>query len=202
MYTVKSAIKHLTDHKTIMENVRETLRQIDPQYIIEERHFHMGVKTLRNALEQREQDSLDLLLELEERRMTANFLFLIWRGINQNLICFQDQTEKDFLNQDYESIHEADVMENMPANERCWEFCHSFHQVVPQEQDELIMPITSYYCYLETVAYKLAHYYGFHLADYLLYYLIPEYRPDFALTRSYRSALELYLKADMLSLDG
>lgn len=202
MITVNKMFAAITDHKTIMKMAREILREIDPEYPDEESRFLSGVQAFRNGLTPEEQATLDELLILEEERMTANFLFLIWRGINQNLRCFQDHTEKGFLNQDYEDIHDESVMEGMSANKEYWRLCSDFHHSITNEQHELSFPITSYYSYLATSAYKIAHYFGFKLADDLLYYLIPCYKPDPSVTVTYRSEIATYLKVDMARLDG
>lgn len=202
MITVKKLFSAITDHKTIMMMARKILREIDPDYPEEESKFLSGVQRFKNALAPEEQATLDELLILEEKRMAANFLFLIWRGINQNLRCFQDYTEKGFLNQDYEDIHDESVMEGMPFNEEYWRLCSDFHHSITQEQHELSAPISSYYCYLATSAYKIAHYFGFKLADSLLYYLVPGYAPDPTITVAYRSDIANYLKVDMVRLDG
>lgn len=202
MTTVNKFLSAITDHKAIMSIAKEILHQIDPEYPDEEAKFHAGVHRFRDSLSAEEQATLDELLILEEKRMAANFLFLIWRGINQNLRCFQSHTAKQFINQDYEDIHDESVMEGMPANEKYWRLCSDFHHAISAEQNELSFPITSYYSYLATSAYKIAHYVGFSLADDLLYYLVPGYTPDPSTTIAYRTDIATYLNVDMVGLDG
>lgn len=202
MITVNKMFSVITNHKTIMTMAREILRGIDPEYPEEESRFLTGVQVFRNTLTLEEQATLDELLALEEKRMAANFLFLIWRGINQNLSCFQNHAEKGFVNLDYEDIHDESVMEGMPANEKYWRFCSDFHHSITNEQHELSDPITSYYCYLATSAYKIVHYIGFKLADSLLHYLVPGYAPDPSVTVAYRTDIADYLNVDMIRLDG
>lgn len=202
MLTVNKMFSAITDYEVIMKIAREILHEIDPEYPEEESRYLTGVRLFRNSLTPEEQATLNELLILEEKRMAANFLFLIWRGINQNLRCFQDHTEKGFLNLDYEDIHDESVMEGMPANEEYWRLCSDFHHSITKEQHELSAPISSYYCYLATSAYKIAHYFGFKLADSLLYYLVPGYAPDPTITVAYRSDIANYLKVDMVRLDG
>lgn len=175
MITVNKLFAAITDYKVVMKMAREILREIDPEYTDEEARFHAGVQAFRFSLTPEEQATLDELLILEEKRMTANFLFLIWRGINQNLRCFHDHKEKGFLNQDYEDVHDESVMEGMPANEEYWRLCSDFHHSITSEQNELFAPISSYYCYLATSAYKIAHYFGFKLADNLFYCYIDDF---------------------------
>ena len=202
MVTITDTLSAVTDHKAIMMTARTILREIDPEYPKEESNFHVGIQAFKNALTPDEQITLDELLILEEKRMAANFLFLIWRGINQNLRCFQEPSERLFLNQDYEDIHDESVMEGMPTNKEYWRLCSDFHHSITKEQHELSAPISSYYCYLATSAYKIAHYFGFKLADSLLYYLVPGYAPDPTITVAYRSDIANYLKVDMVRLDG
>ena len=202
MITVKDLFSTITDHKAIMAMAKELLCEVDPEYPAEESSFLEGVHEFRKALSPEEQTTLDKLLDLEEKRMAANFLFLIWRGLSQNLRCFQDHTAKGFLNQDYEDIHDESVMEGMPANKEYWRLCSDFHHAITPDQHELSHPITSYYCYLATSAYKIAHYFGFRLADNLFYYLVPGYKPDPAITVAYRNELAAYLNIDMRYIDG
>ena len=96
MLTVNKLFSAITDHKVIMKIAREILHEIDPEYPEEESRFTAGVQVLRNSLAPEEQATLDKLLDLEEKRMAANYLFLIWRGLSQNLRCFQDHTAKGF----------------------------------------------------------------------------------------------------------
>ena len=60
--------------------------------------------------------------------------------------------------------------------------------------------ITSYISYLETVGYKLAHYFGFVFADHFLEYVIPGYYRDTVTTIQYDWALRGYLKIDISKL--
>ena len=61
--------------------------------------------------------------------------------------------------------------------------------------------ITSFYGYLETTGYKLAHYFGFRLADLFLPYVIPGYTNDSVDTMYYQSDLKKYLRIDVERVD-
>ena len=54
--------------------------------------------------------------------------------------------------------------------------------------------------YLETVGYKLAHYFGFVFADHFLEHVIPGYYRDTVTTMQYDWALREYLKIDISKL--
>lgn len=60
-------------------------------------------------------------------------------------------------------------------------FAHS----LPAEMSNATKPIISYYTYLQTVAYKLAHYYGFRFGDTFLSKVVPGYFSDGATTIIY-----------------
>ena len=45
MYTVKSAMAHLTDPNVILQNVCSTLRKIDPQFVKQEQKYHTAVQS-------------------------------------------------------------------------------------------------------------------------------------------------------------
>ena len=63
------------------------------------------------------------------------------------------------------------------------------------------MGITDFFSYLETVGYKLAHYFGFVFADRFLGYVIPGYAPDTATTMQYAMMLQEYLDFNLSLLD-
>ena len=73
----------------------------------------------------------------------------------------------------------------------------TFAQSLPEELKVLTEPVTSYYAYLQTVAYKLAHYYGFCFGDTFLPRVVPGYHPDHATTIIYGNMLR-----EDLNLDG
>ena len=54
-----------------------------------------------------------------------------------------------------------------------------------QDKLDLLDGIYDYYNYLKTVGYKVAHYYGYLLADQLLPHLIPGYYADSAYVSTY-----------------
>lgn len=103
---------------------------------------------------------------------------------------------KMFLKLDYEDIHGEEVMKSMPNLSQYWEKTNVFYRSQPREQQQLFDPVTSYYSYLQTAAWKLAHYFGFLIGDELLQDVVPGYRPDIALSISYGREIRDYLKVD------
>ena len=63
------------------------------------------------------------------------------------------------------------------------------------------MGIIHYFSYLETVGFKLAHYFGFAFADRFLGHVVPGYAPDSATTTQYAMMLQEYLDFNLSLLD-
>ena len=154
----------LIDPKAMLAAMKETLRQIDPQYSKEEAAFFDGIEALRAGLPSDHPVSLDAYLEEEERDMAECLLHLFWKGVKQNYDCFVNPVNKMFLQMDYEDFHQESLMRQFfPAKfqDMGTKFAHS----LPAEMSNATEPIISYYTYLQTIAYKLAHYYGFRFGD-------------------------------------
>ena len=64
-----------------------------------------------------------------------------------------------------------------------------------------ITEMEEYMSYMETVAYKLAHYFGFILADQFLYHVIPGYVNDSVTQMQYAWDLQKYLQLDLKVLE-
>ena len=64
---------------------------------------------------------------------------------------------------------------------------------LPRQTEEPLEQIIGYYCYLETVAYKLVHYKGFCFGDRFLKMVVPEYVTDTTVTSMYRRRLDAIL---------
>ena len=179
----------LIDPQTMLDAMKETLRQIDPQYAGEESAFLDGIQALRKGLPSDHPVPLDAYLDEEERDMAECLLYLFWKGVKQNYDCFVNPVNKLFLKLDYEDIHQEDLMNSfLPAAFK--DTGRTFAQSLPEELKVLTEPVTSYYAYLQTVAYKLAHYYGFSFGDTFLPRVVPGYHPDHTTTIIYGSMVK------------
>ena len=95
-------------------------------------------------------------------------------------------------------------MGTLPQVQQAAKTINAFHNVLrsfPEEKRNLTEGITSYISYLETVGYKLAHYFGFIFADQFLGHVIPGYRSDMTTTMQYERELEDYLELDLRKLN-
>ena len=179
----------LIDPQAMLAAMKETLRKIDPQFSREEAEFLDGIEALRSGLPSDHPVSLDAYLEEEERDLAECLLHLFWKGVKQNYDRFIDPVNKMFLQMDHEDFHQGSLMRHFfPAqfNDMSTKFAHS----LPAEMSNATEPIISYYTYLQTVAYKLAHYYGSRFGDSFLPRVVPGYSSDGATTIIYGRMLQ------------
>ena len=167
----------MIDPLALLSAVKETLRTIDSQYQAEEDSYLHGLDALRHALPENHPIALDDVLDEDDRNMGANLLFLFWRGVQQNYDCFQNPVNKLFLQMDYEDFHQEYLLGSF-ISEGHSDLGRKFALSLPADKKQLLDPITSYHSYMETTAYKLAHYYGFRFADNFLSKVVPGYCPD------------------------
>ena len=69
-------------------------------------------------------------------------------------------------------------MHTLPEAQAARQKMQAFVHTLPEDQWELLDPITDHYAYLKTWGYKLVFCEGFRMADGLLPHLIPAYTPD------------------------
>lgn len=173
----------------MMEAVRAELKKRDPEYDSEEAAFNAAVKLLQEIAGEMMGAEVKAALAGEEQTMGERLIFLFWQGVQQNLACFRDPKEKQFLELDYEDIHhEAEMNQFIPAKSRG--FTPVLIEELPRQADEPLEQIIGYYSYLETVAYKLVHYKGFCFGDRFLKMVVAEYVTDFTVTEIYGRMLE------------
>lgn len=65
---------------------------------------------------------------------------------------------------------------------------------------DLLDGVNSFYSYLQTVGYKVAHYYGYLLADQLLPHLVPGYYADSAYVSTYGLILNKDIGVNVFNL--
>lgn len=189
----------LVDPQAMLAAMKETLRQIDPKYSEEEAAFLDVIQALRERLSSDHPVSLDAYLEEEDRDMAECLLHLFWKGVKQNYDCFVNPVNKMFLQMDYEDFHQESLMRHFfPAQFK--DMATQFTRSLPAEMSNATDPIISYYTYLQTNAYKLAHYYGFRFGDSFLPRVVPGYFSDGATTIIYGRMLQKDLNLKNLAV--
>lgn len=204
MYTVQSVMSQLTDPKVVLQEVSETLRKIDPSYIQEEQQYLSAVDALKEAVGDSVSPTASEYIAAREQEICAELIYVAWLGLQQNLECFRDPINTMFLKMDYEDFHRERRMHTLPEVQKALKTINAFYEMLrtlPEEKRNLTDGITDYMSYLETTGYKLAHYFGFILADKFLYHVVPGYVSDSVTTMQYEWDLRKYLQLDLKVLE-
>lgn len=198
MKTVDTIIRQLTEPSVLLREVKETLRTLDPEYPEEEKRFLQASV----VLEQEAGPSAKEYLVALEQEITSDIIFAGWQGFKLNLDCFTNPVNKLFLREDFEDLHLEYRMPTLPMAQEARRTINAFLNTLPTEKRRLTTAITSYYSYLQTTAYKLAHFFGFCLADQFLNYVIPGYTSDSILIDQYTWGMRSFLKFDVARVMG
>ena len=204
MYTVKSILTQVTDSELVFQNVMETLRTVDPSFEDEHRQYLHSVDTLMNSL--RTEDSTKVMgyIAAKEKAFCSEMIYIAWLGFQQNIACFRNPINTEFLKLDYETIHRENSFQSLPIIQSALSAINDFDcalKSLPDDIQNIAMGITDFFSYLETVGFKLAHYFGFAFADRFLGHIIPGYTPDSATTTQYAMMLQEYLDFNLSLLE-
>ena len=204
MYTVKSIFTQVTDSKSVFQNIMDTLRMVDPSFEDEHRQYIHSVDSLMNSLCGEDSFMVTEYIAAKENAFCSEMIYIAWLGFQQNIACFRNPINTEFLKLDYETIHRENSFQSLPNILSALSDINDFDcslRSLPDDIQNLAMGITDFFSYLETVGYKLAHYFGFVFADRFLGYVIPGYAPDTATTMQYAMMLQEYLDFNLSLLD-
>ena len=203
MLTVKTVTNQMTDAKRIMQALRDALRTIDPMFQEEENKFNQASACLVQELEELGCVKAEEYLLAKEEALSMELIFIGWQGFQLNLEIFKNPVTALMLRQDYEELHLERRLCVLPTTRRAQEkqqpFCELL-DVLPEDKKDLAQIVEEYYSYLQTTGYKIAHYFGFCLADRFLPYVLTGYVSDPVNTTHYLNALENYLQMDLKQL--
>lgn len=131
-----------------------------------------------------------------EEKFVFSVIYIGWQGFQLNQRMYQNPVNALLLREDYEMLHQESRLGTISvinnAHHRIRAFCDALSHL-SKNYAELIDDITAFYSYLETVGYKIAHYFGYRLANQFLPYVIPGYISDEVHTRIYTAKLQEYL---------
>lgn len=204
MKTVQTILGQLTDPKTIMAEIRETLRTIDPEFFDTEVKYLAAASNLEKELGNSITPSVSEFLAAEEEEFVSEIIYIGWQGFQLNMDIFHAPINAIMLRGDYEELHRERRLGTLPMAEKARDTINAFYEVLREKYRgklDLTEDITGFYSYLQTSGYKIAHYFGFRLADLFLPYVIPGYVDDSVNTGYYRRTLEEYLDIDIDRLE-
>lgn len=204
MKTIATVLQQLTDPKSIMFELRETLRVIDPGFFDAEVKFLAASANLEKELGDSITPSVSEYLAAKEEEFTAEIIYIGWQGFLLNMDIFNNPINALLLRGDYEELLRERRLGTLPMAKKPREVLEAFYtemRKLPEEKWALTEDITSFYSYLETTGYKVAHYFGFRLADQFLHYIIPGYTSDTVNTLLYSRQLGDYLQIDLARME-
>ena len=204
MYTVKSIFTQVTDSKSVFQNIMDTLRSVDPSFEDEHRQYIHSVDTLMDSLCEEDSVKVPEYIAAKENAFCSEMIYIAWLGFQQNIACFENPINTVFLKLDYETIHRENSFQSLPNILSALSAINDFDcslRSLPDDIQNIAMGITDFFSYLETVGFKLAHYFGFVFADRFLGHVIPGYTPDSATTTQYAMMLQEYLDFNLSLLD-
>ena len=204
MKTVQTIFGQLTDPKTIMAEIRETLRTIDPEFFDTEVKYLAAASNLEKELGNSITPSVSEFLAAEEEEFVSEIIYIGWQGFQLNMDIFHAPINAIMLRGDYEELHRERRLGTLPMAKKARNTINAFYEVLREkyrDKLDLTEDITGFYSYLQTAGYKIAHYFGFRLADQFLPYVIPGYVDDSVNTGYYRRTLQEYLDIDIDRLE-
>lgn len=191
MKKIGDVLHQLTDPATIMQDLKETLREIDPNYHAEEEKYEAARGVLIEKIGDSVTPSARDYLAAMEAECAAALVYIGWQGFRLNMDIFSNPVNALLLRGDFEDLHRERRLPTVPGVQEHNRTIHAFHDTLRDRHDDqdLTDGISSFYTYLETTGYKLAHYFGFRLADGFLRHVIPGYTDDIVNTTLYKMAL-------------
>lgn len=197
MKTIESVLHQMTDARSIMRDLCDTLREIDPEFPEAEAQFQKAVTELEHELGDSTVPSVREYLAAREQEFAMELIYIGWQGFQLNLDIFLNPVNALLLTGDFEDLHRECRLGTIPTAGKAREVQTAFHSALkglPEETENLIDGVTDFYSYLQTVGYKIAHYFGFRLADLFLPYVIPGYSSSRVKTLQYAEELERFLQ--------
>lgn len=197
MKTISNVLQQMTDPNAIVHALRETLREIDPRFPDAEGRALAAEAALEKALGDTMTPSVRDFLAAKEEELAAELIYLGWQGFQLNLDIFRNPVNALLFRGDFEELLRERRLGSLPMAGKPRAVQEAFYSALPVEKHPLTVEITSFYSYLATYGYKIAHYFGFRLADRFLPYIVPGYISDNVNTSHYASGLRAYLQVDL-----
>lgn len=197
MRTIESVMRQLTDTKTIMQDVRDTLGTIDAAYPVEEEKYLRAASHLQESMGDTSTPSASEFLAAMEQEFVCGMIYEGWLGLKLRYDCYYNPMNSQFLKRDYEDSLCERMLHTLPATHNALHTISAFYKQNDSSNNMDLDDISGYYAYLRTAGYKLAHYFGFRLGDDLFYYLIPGYAGNRTLSSQYGTALKNYLDIEI-----
>lgn len=200
MKTIESVLRQMTDAKSIMRDLLETLREVDPGFLEIESKFLTASANLEHELGDKITPTTGDYLAAKEEEFIMELIYIGWQGFQFNLDIFNNPVNALLLRGDFEDLHRERRLGTLVSAGKARQVQNAFYAALkemPEDTQNLTDGVTEFYSYLETTGYKIAHYFGFRLADRFLPFVVPGYTNDSVNTLQYSGELKRYLQIDL-----
>ena len=204
MKTIGNVLHQMTDAKSVVNDLREILRKIDPEFLEEEAKFLAATAAMERDIGSSITPTTSEYLAAREEEMAMELIYIAWQGFQLNKDIFDNPVNALMLHGDYEDLHRERRLHTLPLATKAREIQTAYIEELKKLGEEKWAyeeAVISFYTYLETTGYKVAHYFGFRLADFFLPYVIPGYTSDDVNTIRYSGDLRRVLKIDIDGLE-
>ena len=185
MKTIEPILSCLTSI-TMVDDLRQVLREKDPEFLPAEEKFLEVVAYLTEKLGIEE---VERYVTAMDRQICSDLVYAGYLGFQANLQNFHNPVASQFTRLDYETFLREHIMQTLPYRTAAEDTERAFLQAHKEILSEYEESILDYYVHLEITGPKLAHFWGYRFANQFLPWVEPGYVSDGAQTSLY--ALEL-----------
>ena len=181
------------NYKEIVAKLVDFMAANSEEFVADQASFNETISFLEAELGQLTSPSVADLVDAIDQQIGSTLLFSCFLGIKANLDHFIDPVSRTFLDVDPEVYLRENIARQLPDYHHAQHVLAQFYATLsPAQKGKYEENIVTYICHLETVGPKLAHYYGYVLANQFFPHLIPGYVEDTQITFRYLCVLKEY----------
>ena len=186
MKTIEPILSCLTSI-TMVDDLRQVLREKDPEFLPAEEKF---LEVVAHLTEKLGIEEVERYVTAMDRQVCSDLVYAGYLGFQANLQNFHNPVASQFTRLDYETFLREHIMQTLPYRTAAEDTERAFLQAHKEILSEYEEGILDYYVHLEITGPKLAHSWGYRFANQFLPWVEPGYVSDGAQTSLY--ALELH----------
>lgn len=180
----------------LIEELKRYLGERCSDYAEAEKKYLRRVREFEST-EENAKALINGIIMQREKTITACMLFAGYRSFEANKENFRKSKRSFSQFYEPEQYLNERVMKSMPIPVQTTLELRKAYETMTEEQKEMYEDIVNYFILLEDHGIKLAHFYGYVLANHLLYKMIPGYTEDKFQTQGYAKELSTYLCFDV-----
>ena len=181
MKTIEPILSCLTSI-TMVDDLRQVLREKDPEFLPAEEKF---LEVIAHLTEKLGIEEVERYVTAMDRQICSDLVYAGYLGFQANLQNFHNPVASQFTRLDYETFLREHIMQTLPYRTAAEDMERAFLQTHKEILSEYEEDILDYYVHLEITGPKLAHFWGYRFANQFLPWVEPGYVSDGAQTSLY-----------------